>query len=292
MGINDYLKGKDKNQRMRNRKANGSFSSQIKVNGGLEEEEDELHPLTVNAIYKREGSIMKKGPSSIKSKNSQKSGYKAVSGIDDTDHMGILDDLIKRMDQKNRIKELHDDLGILSEADEIEQERRNGTALTIKEKRMIMNEKRQKFEQHRHDKKMKLELAKAPNMSFGNDITAQQAAIETAKKDLGATGLFSQRSLSSSIKRKADKDKTHLEYYECRSDEEKERDQKEYKGFHTEFRENFRFAIKQGASRGVDNRRTKSFDNEIHREMYEGDSMAVASDFKSELSWVSYPPTG
>jgi hypothetical protein len=120
MGINDYLKGKDKNQRMRNRKANGSFSSQIKVNGGLEEEEDELHPLTVNAIYKREGSIMKKGPSSIKSKNSQKSGYKAVSGIDDTDHMGILDDLIKRMDQKNRIKELHDDLGILSEADEIE----------------------------------------------------------------------------------------------------------------------------------------------------------------------------
>jgi len=120
MGINDYLKGKDKNQRMLNRKANGSFSSQIKVNGGLEEEEVELHPLTVNAIYKREGSIMKKGPSSIKSKNSQKSGYKAVSGIDDTDHMGILDDLIKRMDQKNRIKELHDDLGILSEADEIE----------------------------------------------------------------------------------------------------------------------------------------------------------------------------
>ena len=155
-----------------------------------------------------------------------------------------------------------------------------------------MNEKRQKFEQHRHDKKMKLELAKAPGVSFGNEITAQQEAIEVAKKDLGATGLFSQRSLSSSIKRKVDKDKTYLEYYECRSDEEKERDQKEYKGFHTEFRENFRFAIKQGASRGVDNRRTKSFDNEIHREMYEGDSMAVASDFKSELSWVSYPPTG
>ena len=35
-----------------------------------------------------------------------------------------------------------------------------------------MNEKRQKFEQHRHDKKMKLELAKAPGVSFGYDIAA------------------------------------------------------------------------------------------------------------------------
>ena len=51
---------------MRNRKANSSFSNKIKVNGGLEEEEDKIHPLTVNAIYKREGLIMKKGPSSIK----------------------------------------------------------------------------------------------------------------------------------------------------------------------------------------------------------------------------------
>jgi hypothetical protein len=41
---------------------------------------------------------------------------------------------------------MYDDMGVLSEADEIEQERRNGTVPSIKEKRKLMNEKRQKFE--------------------------------------------------------------------------------------------------------------------------------------------------
>ena len=47
MGINDYLNGKNKNERMIARKAKGSLSSQIKVMGALEEDED-VSPLTLN----------------------------------------------------------------------------------------------------------------------------------------------------------------------------------------------------------------------------------------------------
>ena len=148
-----------------------------------------------------------------------------------------------------------------------------------------MNEKRQKFEQHRLDKKKKLEIASLNKVTFGDEVKDLGKS-----QDFNKTALFSQRSLSSSIKRK--EQKTYLEIYECRSDDEKARDQVEYGRFHKEYREDFRAEAKRGAKRGMDNRLTQSFDNDIHREMYDGDSMQLASDYKSELSWVSYPPTG
>ena len=53
----------------------------------------------------------------------------------------------------------------------------------------------------------------------------EKKADARTSRDFNNTALFSQRSLSSSIKRK--EHKTHLEFYECRSDDEKDRDQVE-----------------------------------------------------------------
>jgi len=65
---------------------------------------------------------------------------------------------------------------------------------SIKEKRKLMNEKRQKFEQFRLEKKRELEMA-----SFSK-VTLGEGKIDLRKShDFNATALFSQRSLSSTI---------------------------------------------------------------------------------------------
>ena len=70
-----------------------------------------------------------------------------------------------------------------------------------------MNEKRQKFEQHRLDKKKELEIASLNKVTFGDEVKDLGKS-----QDFNKTALFSQRSLSSSIKRK--EQKTYLEIYE------------------------------------------------------------------------------
>jgi hypothetical protein len=59
-----------------------------------------------------------------------------------------------------------------------------------------------------------------------------------------------------------------------------------------QFKEDFE-ARKQRHDIGALNPRdTESFDENLNREMYDEDNCAVASDFHTEVSWVSYPPTG
>jgi hypothetical protein len=60
-----------------------------------------------------------------------------------------------------------------------------------------MNEKRMKFEQFRLDKKKELEMVGFNKVTFGDE------AVDLGKtKDFNKTALFSQRSVSSSIKKK------------------------------------------------------------------------------------------
>jgi hypothetical protein len=84
---------------------------------------------------------------------------------------------------------------------------------------------------------------------------------------------------------------SHLDYYEARSDDEKGRDEFEYDKFLFHTKEALESRKRKG-DMGPNFRPTQSYDNDLAREMYDENEMAVCSSFHSELSWISYPPTG
>ena len=80
---------------------------------------------------------------------------------------------------------------------------------------------------------------------------------------------------------------SYLEKLQAGDDEQFKADKRDYDYFYDIFKKEFDQKAKEG--RLVPNGRlNQSFDGDVLREMY--DDFGVASDFDSELSWISYPP--
>lgn len=81
---------------------------------------------------------------------------------------------------------------------------------------------------------------------------------------------------------------TYIEKYECRSDDEIQRDKQDFDRFLDQYAND----CQKQATIGIDveKRLTQSFDENVLREMYDGD-FGCETEFNSDGSWISFPPS-
>ena len=161
--------------------------------------------------------------------------------------MDVLNDLVKRMAQSSQIRELNQDMKVLSEVEQetkADMEMKNALNISVREKKKFLKEKRQKFEKSRHTKsKLELELEKVPDISVDLEpsLKAQQLAIEKVEAETREIwdampltddeNMGKLRKTNPYYRLRIPLKYSHLDFYDARSEDEKVRDEFEYDKF-------------------------------------------------------------
>lgn len=229
-----------------------------------------------------------------------------------------LSEMIKKLDQHERILKIRDDLNIIAEkqkaafdgreipdSDEnsddqnpqpavIDQYLDEGIRKSLlvssqKQKQKVFRDKRQQFEMHR-------KAAAGPGHS--NDLQYHSDIDDKHKVDLTSVNPYRAREtkiqplitnvkVARRPKEKYSDKPDYLNILQDCSDGELERDKLLYDQFYVKFKKEFDEKARNGDL--VPNAKLhQSFDEDVLREMY--DDFGVNSDYESELSWISYPP--